>query len=189
MALVLYACATESDIAFVRQAAELSLTSEGLTHPHPNHGAILVTEDGDVAGTAFQRAQGAPSAEQQLLRDAGPAARGATIYLNLETGDCHGDTKALELMVQSGVRRVVMGHRHPLSHMRGVAASILQASGIDVHLLEAHPEAFTAGSSAHQALYSCLHANEVCPNLVDVLPFVWPDDTRYMGSSLTSSDQ
>lgn len=154
-------CDAESDIAFVQQAAELSLTSEGLTYPHPNHGAIIVTKDGVVAGKAYQRAQGAPSAEQQLLRDAGPTARGATVYLNLETGDCHGDTKALELMLQSGVKRVVMGHRHPLSHMRGVAVSILQASGIEVQLVEAHPEAFTEGTTAYKALRSCLHANEV----------------------------
>lgn len=154
-------CVAESDIAFVQQAAELSLTSEGLTFPHPNHGAVLVTAEGNVVGTAYQRAQGAPSAEQQLLRDAGAAARGATIYLNLETGDCHGDTKALEWILKSGIKRVVFGHRHPLAHMRGVAVSILQASGIEVQLLEAHPDAFTTGTSAHKAFLACLEANEV----------------------------
>lgn len=165
------ACIADSDIAFVQQAAELSLTSEGLTYPHPNHGAVLVTEDGQLAGKTYQRAQGAPSAEQQLLREAGPAARGATIYLNLETGDCHGDTKALEMMLNSGVKRVVMGHRHPLAHMRGVAVSILRASGIEVQLLEAHPEAFTAGSIAYKALHTCLQANEVRTLLAAHCPF------------------
>lgn len=45
----------------------MSLECEGLTHPHPNHGAVLVSAAGQVAGTAFHRAQGTPSVEEQVL--------------------------------------------------------------------------------------------------------------------------
>jgi diaminohydroxyphosphoribosylaminopyrimidine deaminase / 5-amino-6-(5-phosphoribosylamino)uracil reductase len=140
----------------------VSLKCEGLTHPHPNHGAVLVSAAGQVVGTAFHRAQGTPSVEEQVLRDAGTAAQGGTLYLNLETGDCHGDTTGLEWIIRSGVGRVVMGSRHPLQHIRGTALSFLRSTGLNVQLLEAHPDAMQTGTDAHAALCACLDANEVC---------------------------
>ena len=145
----------------MERAAAASLQSSGLTFPHPNHGAALVSGSGALIATGCYRAQGAPSVEEQLLSAAGGAAAGATMYLNLETGDCHGDTRALEALLRSGVARVVVGMRHPLSHMRGAALSHLQASGVDVQLLEAHADAGTAGTPAAAALRACLDANEV----------------------------
>lgn len=149
------------DIDYIQQAAAVSLECEGLTHPHPNHGAVLVSASGQVAGSAFHRAQGTPSVEEQVLRDAGPAAEGGTLYLNLETGDCHGDTTGLEWIVRSGVSRVVMGSRHPLQHIRGTALSFLRSTSVDVQLLEAHEDAMQQGTDAHGALRACLEANEV----------------------------
>ena len=55
-------------------------------------------------GTSLH-AQGTESAEVQAVRQAGPAARGSTAYLNLETGDCHGDATSVGALVQSGVGR------------------------------------------------------------------------------------
>lgn len=94
----------------------------GLTQPHPNAACILVDPQGRSIGQAFQRAQGTTPAEVVAARQAGEAARGATAYLNLETGDCHGDDSAVAALIQSGVERVVVGLRHPLSHLRYVAA-------------------------------------------------------------------
>lgn len=96
----------------------------------------------------------------QVLRDAGPA-QGGTLYLNLETGDCHGDTTGLEWIIRSGVSRVVMGSRHPLGHIRGTALSFLRSAGVDVQLLEARGDAMQTGTAAHGALCACLDANEV----------------------------
>ena len=68
---------------------------------------------------------------QAVLR-AGDAARGSTVYLNLETGDCHGDSAALSALLQVGVSRVVIGMQHPLAHLRGCAIKALRSSGIQV---------------------------------------------------------
>ena len=39
------------------------------------------------------------------MQQAGPGARGGTAYVNLETGDCHGDDASVAALVQSGVGR------------------------------------------------------------------------------------
>ena len=39
------------------------------------------------------------------MQQAGPGLRGGTAYVNLETGDCHGDDASVAALVQSGVAR------------------------------------------------------------------------------------
>ena len=53
--------------------------------------------------------QGTVSAEAQAAGEARADASGATAYLNLESGDCHGDDSAVRSLLQSGVSRVVIG--------------------------------------------------------------------------------
>lgn len=53
--------------------------------------------------------QGTESAEAQAIGEARADASGATAYLNLESGDCHGDDSAVRSLLQSGVSRVVIG--------------------------------------------------------------------------------
>ena len=80
------------------------------------------------------------------MREAGPAARSATAYLNLETGDCHGEAAGVKALVQAGVARVVVGLRHPLPHLRGVAVGDLRAAGLEVDVLG--DIAFSSSSSS-----------------------------------------
>ena len=54
------------------------------------------------------------------------AAKGATAYLNLECGDCHGDLSAVQTLAAAGVSRVVVGLKHPLGHLRGEAVQVSQ---------------------------------------------------------------
>lgn len=53
--------------------------------------------------------QGTVSAEAQAAGEARADASGATAYLNLESGDCHGDDSAVHSLLQSRVSRVVIG--------------------------------------------------------------------------------
>ena len=69
--------------------------------------------------------QGSEAAEVQAVR-AADQAQGSTAYLNLETGDCHGDDTSLRALVAAGVSRVVLGMRNPLEHVRGVAVKVWQ---------------------------------------------------------------
>lgn len=91
--------ATEMDLQHLRQAATLSSSSAGLTQPHPNAGCILTNASGAVVAEAFQRAQGTESPEVQAVRHAQGGAAGGTAYLNLESGDCHGDTAAVQSLI------------------------------------------------------------------------------------------
>ncbi|EFJ51560.1 hypothetical protein VOLCADRAFT_57231, partial [Volvox carteri f. nagariensis] len=124
----------------------------GVTQPHPNMACILVGPDGSKISEAYQRAQGTTSAEVLAVTAAGGAARGATAYLNLESGDCHGEMAAVDALVRGGVSRVVVGLRHPLRHLRSRAIGMLRAGSFD------GDDATSA--AAYGAMSACLAANE-----------------------------
>lgn len=78
------------DTQFLLRAAQLADSSAGCTAPHPNS-ACVIARGPAVVAEAFLYGQGTVSAEVQACHKAGGDARGATAYLNLEPGDCHGD--------------------------------------------------------------------------------------------------
>lgn len=90
----------------------------GVTAPHPNAACFLISPDGRAVGSGCQRAQGTTPSEVLAVQQARESAQGSTAYLNLETGDCHGDESAVAALVAAGVSRVVVGLRHPLRHLR-----------------------------------------------------------------------
>ena len=120
--------------------------------------------------------QGAPSAELQAAQQAGPAARGATAYLNLEPGDCHGDDTALRALLDAGVARAVVGLPQPLRHLRGASIAALRAAGMRVDVLGQTP-CLADEASQRAALNACLAVNEVrLPDRDQVLTWApqWP---------------
>lgn len=70
------------------------------------------------------------------MQSAQGAAAGATAYLNLETGDCHGEDAAIRALTEAKVARVVVGMKHPLAHLRGTGIAALRSRGIAVGELE-----------------------------------------------------
>src|SRR4029453_16432844 len=69
-------------------ALALAARGRGRTSPNPMVGAVVVDEDAVVVGRGFHEFAGGPHAEVHALRDAGPRARGATLYCTLEPC-CH----------------------------------------------------------------------------------------------------
>eukprot|EP00884_Botryococcus_braunii_P000245 jgi/Botrbrau1/10220/Bobra.0362s0010.1 len=147
---------TDEDAGYLIAAAALADSSAGLTQPHPNAGCVLVGADGRVLAETFQRAQGTESAELQAVRLVGEGARGCTAYLNLETGDCHGEDASVKALLQAGVSRVVVGLRHPLTHLRGQAILALQRNGVHVEVAGEVP----ASAAVQEARQACLEVNE-----------------------------
>lgn len=99
------------------------------------------------------------------MSQAGAAARGCTAYLNLETGDSHGDMSSVSALVSSGVSRVVIGLLHPLLHLRRQAVAALKAAGVQVDVLQQHSGAAQGQqSTAQRASQTCLQVNEVRPS-------------------------
>lgn len=86
------------DAYYIKRAVELADKSAGFSSPHPNFGCVI--EAGRVVGEGYLYAQGTTSAELQAVEAAGVWCRGATAYLNMEPGDCHGEHTAVSAIVQ-----------------------------------------------------------------------------------------
>eukprot|EP00252_Welwitschia_mirabilis_P018876 TRINITY_DN4235_c0_g1_i1.p1 TRINITY_DN4235_c0_g1~~TRINITY_DN4235_c0_g1_i1.p1 ORF type:complete len:588 (-),score=105.65 TRINITY_DN4235_c0_g1_i1:216-1979(-) len=142
------------DERHMKRAVELSDRSAGFTAPHPNAGCVIA-RGSKVVGEGFLYAQGTRAAEIQALETARDLARGATAYLNLEPGDCHGDDSAICALTQAGLSKVVIGMRHPLRHFRGQAIRALRKSGIEVCVLGEDLQ----GRSIEELLKACKHVN------------------------------
>lgn len=130
---------TEKDLGHLVHAAQSSLASCGETMPHPNVACVLVDKYGGVRATSSLWAQGSIPPEVAAVAEA--AATGedgvadGTAYLNLETGDCHGNDAAIRSLVNSGIRRVVIGLKHPLASRRNLTIQALTSHGIEVAVL------------------------------------------------------
>jgi diaminohydroxyphosphoribosylaminopyrimidine deaminase/5-amino-6-(5-phosphoribosylamino)uracil reductase len=117
-------------------AIRLSLWHRGLTGENPSVGALIVRHEGDgslIVGRGVTAFGGRPHAELVALREAGPAARGATAYVTLEP--CSHIGKAppcADALVASGVSRVVIATLDPDMRVAGRGVSILRRAGIEV---------------------------------------------------------
>ncbi len=124
---------SEGDRRLMARAVALARRGWGAVSPNPLVGAV-VARDGRVTGEGWHRAFGTEHAEVVALRAAGPAARGATIYLTLEPCAHAGKTPpCVEAVLASGVRRVVVATRDP-NPRAGGGIERLRAAGVEVAL-------------------------------------------------------
>ena len=114
------------DVEHMGRAMELAATVRSATTPNPWVGAVLVSADGStVVGEGATAPPGGAHAEVAALRQAGEAARGATLYSTLEPCSHHGRTPpCVEAIIEAGVARVVVGVEDPDPQVagRGLAA-------------------------------------------------------------------
>lgn len=83
----------------IRRAAEIADKSAGFTSPHPNFGCVIA-KGVNIVGEGFLYAQGTKCAELQAVEAARELSNGATAYLNMEPGDCHGDQTAVSALIK-----------------------------------------------------------------------------------------
>jgi diaminohydroxyphosphoribosylaminopyrimidine deaminase/5-amino-6-(5-phosphoribosylamino)uracil reductase len=122
-----------TDEEFLREALDLARRGIGLTSPNPNVGALIVSQDGEVAGTGTHTYEGLKHAEILALEQAGERARGATVYVNLEPCSHHGRTApCADALIAAGVRRVVSGMPDPNPLVSGQGFARLREAGISV---------------------------------------------------------
>lgn len=124
----------------MRRCLELAAQARGLTSPNPLVGCVIV-RDGEVVGKGFHQQAGGPHAEVHALSDAGEAAAGADLYVNLEPC-CHfGRTPpCTEAILQAGVRRVVVGMLDPNPKVAGQGIAQLRSGGIAAETGVLEPE-------------------------------------------------
>lgn len=122
----------EQDRAFMRLALKLAEGGVGRTSPNPAVGAVIV-KAGKVIGRGFHRRAGAPHAEVEALRAAGRAARGATLYVNLEPCSHYGRTPpCAEAVIAAKLKRVVVGMADPNPLVQGRGIERLRQAGVEV---------------------------------------------------------
>ncbi|MBL8877783.1 MAG: bifunctional diaminohydroxyphosphoribosylaminopyrimidine deaminase/5-amino-6-(5-phosphoribosylamino)uracil reductase RibD [Phycisphaerales bacterium] len=122
------------DERFMRRALELAALHQGFVEPNPMVGCVIVKQ-GRVIGEGAHERYGGPHAEVNALRFAGVAARGATVYVNLEPCAHHGKTPpCAEALIRAGATRVVAAMRDPFELVQGRGFDQLRQAGIRVDI-------------------------------------------------------
>jgi len=136
--------AEAADRRFMQLALTLGCRGLGRTWPNPAVGAVVV-KDGTIIGRGWTQPGGRPHAEPVALREAGEAARGATLYVTLEPCSHVGKSPpCTDAVIASGIARVVAAIEDPNPDVAGQGFAKLRAAGIVVDVgLERAEAAYT----------------------------------------------
>lgn len=154
------------DEAFMQAAIALARRGLGRTAPNPSVAALVVDERFEppvMLGRGLTAPGGRPHAEALAIQQAGTAARGATLYVTLEP--CARRSQRVfgpsctEMILESGIRRVVIGAPDPSPFAGGEGAEKLRAAGVDVR-------SFVAEAAAHAlTIGHCLRVTRNRPHI------------------------
>ena len=124
-----------NDIYYMRRVLKLALKGTGKVSPNPRVGALLV-RNGEILSEGYHAYFGGPHAEVTALSKRKSAKKtDDTLYVNLEPCDHQGKTPpCTELIINSGVRRVVIGALDPNPMVHGKGVKRLREAGIDTRL-------------------------------------------------------
>ncbi|WP_300300352.1 bifunctional diaminohydroxyphosphoribosylaminopyrimidine deaminase/5-amino-6-(5-phosphoribosylamino)uracil reductase RibD [uncultured Muribaculum sp.] len=127
--------AASHDERMMRRAIELARHGLGTTSPNPMVGAVIALPDGTVIGEGWHRRYGEGHAEVNAV--ASVADRSllpqATIYVTLEPCSHYGKTPpCARLIIDSGIRRVVVGTLDPAPWVAGKGVAMLRDAGVEV---------------------------------------------------------
>ena len=120
------------DRQMMQRCIQLAKQAAGKTSPNPLVGSVIV-KDGKIIGEGYHPQAGQPHAEVFALKDAGDAAKGATVYVNLEPCNHYGRTPPCsEALIAAGVTKVVVGMVDCDPRVAGGGIKRLQDAGIEV---------------------------------------------------------
>lgn len=124
----------DNDIRYMRRALQLARGGELHASPNPMVGAVITAGD-RIIGEGFHRRCGEGHAEvnavnsireRQLLKE-------ATVYVTLEPCSHYGKTPpCAKLLIDSGIKRVVIGSPDPFPLVAGRGEAMLREAGIEV---------------------------------------------------------
>jgi len=128
------------DSRWLAAAASVAARGLPLSRPNPAVGAVIV-KAGRVVGRGWTQPGGRPHAEAMALAMAGPAAKDATLYVTLEpcAHDSQRGPACAELIVSSGLARVVVGTLDPDPRTAGAGMARMGAAGV-ICALETIPQ-------------------------------------------------
>ena len=124
---------SEAGSVFMRRALHLARRGLGAVSPNPMVGCLLVKE-GRVLSEGWHKGYGQAHAEAEALAlGGGQDLRGAKLYVTLEPCAHTGKTPpCTRLILDSGVRHVVVAHQDPNPLVSGKGIQRLKDAGIEV---------------------------------------------------------
>ncbi|MGE3800482.1 MAG: bifunctional diaminohydroxyphosphoribosylaminopyrimidine deaminase/5-amino-6-(5-phosphoribosylamino)uracil reductase RibD [Candidatus Kapaibacterium sp.] len=124
----------EYDRVMMRRALELASRGIGNVSPNPMVGAVITDENGAIIAEGYHRKFGEPHAEVEALSQvAGKDLSKGTLYVSLEPCSHHGKTPpCADLIVESGIGRVVTAMRDPNPLVNGRGNRRLREAGLEV---------------------------------------------------------
>ena len=128
---------TDTDREHLARAIELARNGGGMVRPNPVVGAVVARE-GQVLGEGWHERFGAAHAEVNAIEACGLAdLSDATLYVSLEPCCHEGKTPpCTDAIVQSGIRRLVVGSDDPTEKAAGRGLGILRDEGVEVVLAD-----------------------------------------------------
>lgn len=124
----------DDDIKFMQRCIQLAQCGEAGAAPNPMVGAVVVC-DGRIIGEGYHRRCGGPHAEVNAInsvRNKHLLSR-STIYVSLEPCAHYGKTPpCADLIIHSGIPRVVVGCTDPFAKVNGLGIKKLQDAGCKV---------------------------------------------------------
>ena len=118
------------------EAVALGQSARGGSAPNPNVGCVIVSPSGRMVGRGATAVGGRPHAEAAALAQAGPKAKGATVYVTLEPC-AHASERGpacTDLLLNAEPARVVIAMRDPDPRTSGKGIRRLRRDGIEVTL-------------------------------------------------------
>lgn len=121
-----------NDEAYMNLALEYAKKGCGWVSPNPMVGAVIV-KNGKIIGTGYHERHGGLHAERNALACCTKSPQDSTLYVTLEPC-CHfGKTPpCTDAILESGIRRVVVGSVDPNPLVAGKGIQILRQNGIEV---------------------------------------------------------
>jgi diaminohydroxyphosphoribosylaminopyrimidine deaminase/5-amino-6-(5-phosphoribosylamino)uracil reductase len=120
------------DERFMKKVIRLARRGLGSTSPNPVVGALIVKDD-QIISSGYHKRAGAPHAEIVALSKAGERTRGSSLYVNMEPCNHYGRTPPCTgAILESGVRKIVVGMPDPNPHVTGGGCEFLRSKGVEV---------------------------------------------------------
>lgn len=124
-----------TDLEYLQLTLQLAAQGAALVSPNPMVGSVIVNND-HIVGRGYHRYDDVKHAEAWALEEAGPRARGATAYINLEPCCHRGEGKrtppCVDALIAAGITRVVASIVDQNPAVNGLGFETLRRAGIAV---------------------------------------------------------
>ena len=123
-----------NELKYISRCLQLAELGAGYVAPNPMVGAVLVCDD-KIIGEGYHRHYGEAHAEPNAINSVKNTdlLKQSTLYVNLEPCSHYGKTPpCADLIVSSGIPRVVIGTLDPNPKVAGRGVEILRKAGVEV---------------------------------------------------------